>query len=74
MVKLYQQKGLSAYVMDIGEIHFRPNSFDAVYSMNSMLHLTKAELPAVLQRISAVMNPNGLFYLGAYSSYEFEEI
>src|SRR5688572_22257611 len=43
MVDLCKQKGLTAYVMDMAEVQFPAGSLDAVYSMNSLLHLTKAE-------------------------------
>jgi SAM-dependent methyltransferase len=64
MIKLCKQKGLTAYVMDMTDLTFPPNSFDAVYTVNSLLHLTKAELPAVLRRISLILKPTGLFYMG----------
>ena len=74
MVKLCQQKGLAAHVMDMADLQFPANSFDAVYSLNSLLHLTKAEFPAVLRRISEIMKPSGLFYLGMYGGYDFEGV
>lgn len=48
MIRLCRQKGLTAYVMDMADLTFPANSFDAVYALNSLLHLTKAELPTVL--------------------------
>lgn len=74
MIRLCQQKGLTAYVMDMTDMQFPDNSFDAVYTMNSLLHLTKTELPAVLRRISLILKPTGLFYMGVYGGYEFEGI
>jgi hypothetical protein len=44
MIELCRQKGLTAYVMDMGNIDFPENSFDAVYCMNSFLHLTKTKV------------------------------
>ncbi|HXD10472.1 MAG TPA: class I SAM-dependent methyltransferase [Anaerolineales bacterium] len=41
MIKLCQQKGLSAQVMDMTELDFPPNSFDTVYSLNSLLHIPR---------------------------------
>jgi len=74
MVKLCQQKGLNASVMDMGDLNFPDDSFDAAYSLNSMLHLPKKELPAVLQNIRRVLKPNGLFFLGVYGGSDFEGI
>ena len=74
MVRLCREKGLTARVMDVAELDFPPGSFDAVYAMNSLLHLSKAELPGVLAKISAVLRPAGLFYLGVWGGYDFEGV
>ena len=74
MIKLCRQKGLTAYVMDMADLTFPANSFDAVYALNSLLHLTKAELPTVLKKIDSILAPTGLFFMGVYGGYEFEGI
>jgi SAM-dependent methyltransferase len=74
MVKLCQQKGLNARVMDMVNLDLPDNTFDAVYSLNSMLHLLKKELPTVLQNIRRVLKANGLFFLGVYGDYDFEGV
>lgn len=74
MVELCVQKGLNALVMDSSDLRFPEASFDAVYAMNSLLHLPKAELPAVLRRIDGLLKPGGVFFLGVYGGYESEGI
>ena len=74
MVRLCQQKGLNARVMDMMNLDFPDHSFDAVYALNSLLHLTKKELPTVLQNIKRVLKTNGLFFLGVYGGFDFEGI
>ncbi|MEE8414201.1 MAG: class I SAM-dependent methyltransferase [Dehalococcoidales bacterium] len=74
MVRLCSEKGLTAYEMDMADLQFPADSFDAVYSLNSLLHLTRTELPVVLQRISEILKPGGLFYLGLYGGLDFEGI
>jgi SAM-dependent methyltransferase len=74
MVKLCQQKGLNARVMDMIDLDFPDHSFDAIYSLNSLLHLPKNELPTVLRNIRRVLKTNGLFFLGMYGGYDFEGI
>ena len=74
MIRLCQQKGLDAHVMDVVDLDFPAASFDAVYALNSLLHLSKTELPAVLQNIRRVLKANGLFFLGMYGGYDFEGI
>jgi len=72
MVKLCQQKGLNARVMDMIDLDFGDESFDAVYSLNSLLHLPKTELPFVLHEVKRVLKADGLFFLGVYGGYDFE--
>jgi SAM-dependent methyltransferase len=73
MVKLCQQKGLSAQVMDMTDLNFPPDSFDAIYSLNSLLHIPKADFRTVLKNVKKVLKPSGLFYLGVYGSDEESE-
>ena len=68
MIKLCQQKGLSAQVMDMTDLNFHPDSFDAVYALNSLLHIPKANFRTVLKNVKKVLKPSGLFYLGVYGS------
>jgi len=70
MVKLCQQKGLSAQVMDMTNLDFPADSFDAVYALNSLLHIPKADFRIVLENVRKVLKPSGLFYLGVYGSDE----
>jgi len=75
MVKFCRQKGLSAQVMDMTDLKFSENSFDAVYSFNSLLHIPKTDLPLVLKNIQTILKPNGLFHLGLYGKEdEFEGV
>lgn len=74
MVRLCRGKGLEALVMDVAELSFENESFDAVYSFNSLLHLPKEELPTVLLEIRRVLRPAGLFYFGTYGGFEHEGI
>jgi SAM-dependent methyltransferase len=75
MIKLCQQKGLSAYVMDMASLDFPPDSFQAVYSLNSLLHIPKADFRSVLENIKRILAPSGLFYLGVYGGdEEFEGV
>ena len=74
MVRLCRAKGLKALEMDAARLHFPDGSFDAVYAMNSLLHIPKAELPDVLAEIRRVLKPGGLFYMGVYGGQDTEGI
>ena len=64
MVKLCLQKGLVAHKMDMTDLKFAPNSFDAAYALNSFLHIPEAEFMTALESIKMILKPTGLFYLG----------
>lgn len=66
MVGLCRAKGLEAHVMDLLSLDFAAASFDAVYTMNCLLHVPDRDLPAVLASIRGVLRPGGLCYVGVY--------
>lgn len=74
MVELCRQKGLAAYVMDMADIQFPASSFDAVYSMNSLLHLTKSEFPAVLRSVDRLLKTDGVVFIGMYGGMDHEGV
>ncbi|WMT42254.1 class I SAM-dependent methyltransferase [Paenibacillus sp. D2_2] len=74
MVHLCLQKGLDARVMDFYQLDFADRSYDAVYAMNCLLHVPKAQLPGVLAEIKRILKPNSLFYLGLYGGISTDGI
>lgn len=75
MVRLCREKGLpDVHQMDLRDLSFESNRFDAVYSLNCLLHIPKAEIPAVLQQIRRLLKPNGLFFYGVYGGQDSEGI
>ncbi|MBP1990601.1 class I SAM-dependent methyltransferase [Paenibacillus eucommiae] len=74
MVNACKEKGLEAYVMDLYALDFGERVFDAVWSMNCLLHVPKSSLELVLRNIKAFLKPGGYFYLGVYGGYDFEGI
>lgn len=74
MVQLCRIKGLEAYEMDFLSLDFPDSHFDAVYALNCLLHVPKAELPDVLRAIYRLLKPSGLFFLGVYGGFEQEGI
>ncbi len=73
MVSYCRQKGIDARVMDFLHLDFPPESFDAVYALNCLLHVPNADLPSVLDVIHAVLLPGGLFFLGVYGGEQAGE-
>jgi len=74
MVELCRQKDLTAYVMDMADIQLPADSFDAVYSMNSLLHLTKTEFPWVLLQVDRLLRVDGVFFIGMYGGRDHEGV
>ncbi|MFD1676011.1 class I SAM-dependent methyltransferase [Alicyclobacillus fodiniaquatilis] len=74
MVRLCREKNLSAYQMDFYNLEFPTESFDAVWSLNCLLHVPKRDLPSVLEGIRDVLKPGGLFYLGVYGGEDSEGV
>jgi SAM-dependent methyltransferase len=62
--------GLDAAVMDFGDLEFADGAFDAVFGMNCLLHVPKADLPGVLAEVRRVLAPGGWFYWGQYGGQD----
>ena len=74
MVRLCREKGLDARQMDMAELDFPDDCFDAVYALNCLLHIPKAELDSVLREIRRVLKPGGMFYMGVYGGVDSEGV
>ncbi|MBP8961056.1 class I SAM-dependent methyltransferase [Patescibacteria group bacterium] len=72
MVNACKQIGLNAVVLDLYEISSLNKKFDAVFSMNVLLHVPKNDLSKVLKDIHNTLNKNGLFYYGVYGGVDEE--
>lgn len=74
MVELATQKGVNSRVMDCYHLDRITQTFDAVYSMNCLLHKPNADIGRVLGLISARLKVSGLIYLGLWGGDDFEGI
>lgn len=74
MVRLARVKGIDARVMDFLNLDFPEDAFDAVFALNCLLHVPRADLPRVLDAIRRVLRPGGLLYYGVYGGEAFEGI
>jgi SAM-dependent methyltransferase len=73
-VRLCRAKGLTAHVMDFLNLEFAPESFDALFAMNCLLHVPRTELPRTLAALRLVLKPDGLFYWGQYGGTDSEGV
>ena len=74
MVKLTAEKGVTARLLDCYNLDEISEHFDAVYTMNCLLHIPKRDFDQVLDLISERLNENGLMYLGIWGDKNFEGI
>jgi SAM-dependent methyltransferase len=74
MVRLCREKGLNAHVMDVCAMTFPPESFDAVYSVNGLVHLPKNDMKSALAAIARVLVPGGLFLNCIWGGISFEGV
>ncbi|MEV6601296.1 class I SAM-dependent methyltransferase [Actinoplanes sp. NPDC051346] len=73
-VAFCRRKGLTAQVRDVLHLGFAPAAFDAVWSMNCLLHVPNDNLAEALSSIREVMVPGGLAYLGLWGGVDSEGI
>ena len=74
MVKLTAEKGVPARILDCYNLDEINERFDAVYTMNCLLHIPKRDLDQVLDLISGRLNENGIMYIGIWGDKNFEGI
>jgi SAM-dependent methyltransferase len=74
MVARCRERGIDARVMDFRRPDLPPESFDAVYALNCLLHVPNTDLPDVLSAIHVLLRPTGLFFLGVYGGAQEEGI
>jgi SAM-dependent methyltransferase len=74
MIDLCRAKGLSAEVMDVVDLSYEDDAFDAAYSVNCLLHVPLVELPKALREIHRVLRPGALFYYGTWGGFEHEGV
>jgi SAM-dependent methyltransferase len=66
MIELCKAKGLDARVADFLGLGVPSASYDAVFALNCLLHVPTPDLARVLEAVSEVLVPGGLFYAGTW--------
>jgi SAM-dependent methyltransferase len=74
MVGYCRAKGLAAEVMDFNALAFGNAAFDAVFGMNTLLHVPRTELETVLREVKRVLSSGGMFYWGQYGGRDSEGV
>jgi SAM-dependent methyltransferase len=66
MVRHCRDKGIEAYVRDVMNLGFPDESFDAVWTMNCLLHVPNDDLVEAFTAIRRVLTPGGLMFAGMW--------
>jgi len=74
MIDACKKLGLKAAVIDLYDLEKLGQRFDAIYSLNVLLHVPPQDLEHVLTAISNCLQPNGLFFYGVYGGTNKEEM
>lgn len=72
LVERCRARGLDARVMDFTDLDLPDAAFDAVFAMNSVLHVPRTELTGTLAGVARVLRSEGLFYWGQYGGNDHE--
>jgi cyclopropane fatty-acyl-phospholipid synthase-like methyltransferase len=73
MVEACKELGLNARVLDLYHFDKVKEHFDAIYSINVLLHIPPEDLKTILTAIHDHLQPNGLFHYGVYGGITKEE-
>ena len=74
MVRLTAEKGVTTQVLDCYNLDQIDETFDAVYTLNCLLHIPKRDICHIFNLIATRLNGNGLMYLGLWGGENFEGI
>ena len=74
MIHVCLNRGVPAQVVDIYDLSSLNRKFDAVFSMNVLLHVPKTDIDTVLASIAQTLATDGLFFYGVYGGEDKEEV
>nr|WP_174257646.1 class I SAM-dependent methyltransferase [Phytoactinopolyspora alkaliphila] len=60
--------GLDVHVASALDLPFADDSFDAAWTMSTLMHLTPPDLPSALDEITRVLRPGGLVAIGVWGA------
>ncbi len=74
MVKMAKVRGLKAKVVDLYNLSKLGKTFDAIFSLNVLLHVPRKDLGHVLENICNALNKDGVFFYGVYGGKDEEVV
>ena len=73
MIKMCQKRGVEATALDLYDLGKLERKFDAIFSLNVLLHVPRKDIEKVLDEIHNTLNENGIFFFGVYGGIEEEK-
>ena len=74
MVKACRKRKLNAKIVDLYNLSKLRKTFDAIYSMNVLLHIPRKDLDDILENVYQILNAGGVFFYGVYGGRDKETI
>jgi SAM-dependent methyltransferase len=71
-VRLARAAGVEAYVASVLDLPFADGSFDAGWTMSTLLHVPDADLHAALAEITRVLRPGSPLAVGVWGGLDWE--
>ncbi len=63
MIQLCKRKGLPARVMDMENVSLPEEHYDGIWAYASLLHIPRANLPSVMEKLASLLKPHGILAL-----------
>lgn len=74
LVDVARSQGVDAELFDLYDLRTRTQVYDAVFTVNCLLHVPAADIDAVLTSIADRLKPSGSMYLGLWGDLDSEGI
>lgn len=71
-VRLCRDAGIEAYVASVLDLPFADDSFDAGWTMSTLLHVPDSDIDAALAEIARVLRPGALLAVGVWGGLDWE--
>lgn len=65
MIRIAKQNGVHAILMDIEKLKFQDQSFNGIWSVTSLIHIPKSNLPRVIKKLHRILAPSGVLFVCA---------
>lgn len=69
-----RSQGVDVELLDVYDLHTHSATYDAIFSVNCLLHIPNADITTVFAAIADRLHPDGTMYLGLWGGRDTEGI